>query len=152
MTKKNQISGYQMMNMVFQSMYVLAMQDNDREKACMLVEKQRELAKIFEMGEYHEASCRLELATADKDVEATIETMERMLASVDKISAFTKAPLYEHMEFKEPDEKFIKELHKNLLANFSDEETYGYMKENKRWQELVRSNSNLLLDQLSDNF
>ena len=139
-------SGYQMMSMVFQSMYVLAMQDKDRDKALILVEKQSELANIFEMGEYHEVSCRLDLATADKDVEATIETMERMLASVDKISAFTKAPLYEHMEFKELDEKFITELRKNLLTNFCDKETYGYMKKNKRWQELVRSNSNLLID------
>ncbi|NMB98247.1 MAG: hypothetical protein GYA02_16840 [Clostridiaceae bacterium] len=139
-------SGYQMMSMVFQSMYVLAMQDKDRDKALILVEKQSELANIFEMGEYHEVSCRLDLATADKDVEATIETMERMLASVDKISAFTKATLYEHMEFKELDEKYITELYKNLLTNFSDKEIYGYMEKNKRWQQLVSRNSNLLID------
>lgn len=139
-------SGYQMMNMVFQSIYILAMQDKDREKAYILVEKQRELANIFEMGEYHEESCRLDFATAEKDVEATIEIMEKMLASVDKICDFTKAALYEHMEFKELDEKFITELHKNLLTNFSDEETYSYMRRNKRWQLLVSSNSNLLVD------
>jgi len=80
------------------------------------------------------------LATADRDEEATIETMERMLASVDKIYDFTKSNLYEHMEFNQIDEKFITELHKNLLTNFSDEETYSYMKKNKRWQELVSSN------------
>lgn len=135
-----------MMNMVFQSIYILAMQDKDREKAYILVEKQRELANIFEMGEYHEESCRLDFATAEKDVEATIEIMEKMLASVDKICDFTKAALYEHMEFKELDEKFITELHKNLLTNFSDEETYSYMRRNKRWQLLVSSNSNLLVD------
>ena len=133
-------SAYQMLNMVFQSIYVLAMQDKDREKAYILVEKQSELANIFEMGEYHEVSCRLDLATADRDEEATIETMERMLASVDKIYDFTKSNLYEHMEFNQIDEKFITELHKNLLTNFSDEETYSYMKKNKRWQELVSSN------------
>ena len=134
------LSAYQMLNMVFQSIYVLAMQDKDREKAYILVEKQSELANIFEMGEYHEVSCRLDLATADRDEEATIETMERMLASVDKIYDFTKSNLYEHMEFNQIDEKFITELHKNLLTNFSDEETYSYMKKNKRWQELVSSN------------
>ncbi len=139
-------SGYQMMNMVFQSIYVLAMQDKDREKAYILVDKQRELANIFEMGEYHEVSCRLDLATAEKDVEATIETMERMLASVDKICDFTKATLYEHMEFKKPEEKFITKQHKNLLTYFRDEETYSYMKKSKRWQELISSNSNLLID------
>ncbi|WIV13678.1 helix-turn-helix transcriptional regulator [Proteiniborus sp. MB09-C3] len=139
-------SGYQMMNMVFQSIYTLAMQDKDREKAYILVEKQRELVNIFEMGEYHEASCRLDLATAEKDVEATIETMEGMLASADKICDFTKANLYEHMEFKKPEEKFITELHNSLLTCFRDEEAYSYMKKSRRWQELVSSNSNLLKD------
>ena len=139
-------SGYNMMSMVFQNIYVLAMQDKDKEKAYILIEKQRKLANIFDMGEYHEVSCRLDLAVAEKDVEATIETMERILASVDKISDFTKSTLYEHMEFKKLEENFITELYKSLLTNFSDGETYSYMKENKRWQKLVSSNSNLLID------
>lgn len=134
--------GYQMMSMVFQDIYILAMHDKDRDKAHMLVEKQRELANIFEMGEYHEVSWGLDLAAAEKDVEATIETMERMLASVDKISDFTKSTLYAHMEFKKLEDKFITELHKNLLGNFRNEKTYSYMKKSKRWQELVSSNSN----------
>ncbi|WIV13585.1 helix-turn-helix transcriptional regulator [Proteiniborus sp. MB09-C3] len=138
--------GYQMMNMVFQDIYILAMQDKDRGKAYILVEKQRKLASIFEMGEYHEVSWGLDLAAAEKDMEATIEIMERMLASVDKISDFTKSTLYAHMEFKKLEDKFITELHKNLLDNFRNEETYSYMKKSKRWQKLVSSNSNLLID------
>lgn len=133
-------SGYQMINMVFQSIYVLAMEDKDGEKAYRLTQKQRELANIFEMGEYHEASCRLDLVTAEKDVEATIETMEKMLTSIDTICDFTKATLYEHMEFKKLEEKFITELHENLLTHFRDEETYSYMKTNKRWHGLINSN------------
>lgn len=133
-------SGYQMMNMVFQSIYILAMQDKDKEKAYALVEKQRGLASIFEMGEYHEVSCRLDLVTAEKDVDTTIETMEKMLSSVDKISGFISSTLYEHMEFKKLEEKFTKDLYKNLLTHFSDDETFSYMKKNKRWRELVSSN------------
>lgn len=121
-------SGYNMMSMVFQNIYILAMNDKDKEKAYKIVEKQSELANTFEMGEYHEASYRLDLVTSEKDVEETIETMERILASVDKISDFMKSTLYEHMEFKKLEENFITELHKNLLTNFSDEETYNYMK------------------------
>lgn len=139
-------SGYNIMNMVFQNIYILAMKDKDKEKAHMLVEKQSKLANVFEMGEYHEVSYDLDLATAEKDVEATIETMEKILASVDKISDFMKSTLYEHMEFKKLDDRFITELHKNLLDNFRDEEAYSYMKKNKRWQELVSSNSNLFID------
>lgn len=130
-------SGYQMLNMVFQSIYMLAMEEKDREKAHIIVNKQGELANVFEMGEYHEVSCRLELATAEKDMEATIEIMEQMLAGSDGICDFIKSALYEHMELRKPDEKLIAEHHRNLLACFRDEETYGYMKKNKRWQELV---------------
>lgn len=138
-------SGYGMMSMVFQNMYILTMKDKDKEKAYKFVEKQKELAEIFEMGKYHEESCRLDWVTTEKKVDETIETMEKMLASVSTISDFTKSTLYEHMEFKKPDEKFIKELHKNLLTNFSDEETFSYMKESKYWRELVNSIFNLSL-------
>ena len=137
-------SGYNMMSMIFQNIYILAMKEKNKEKASILVEKQKELANIFEMGEYHESSCRLDFVAAEMDVEGTIETMERMLASVDTISDFTKSTLYEHMEFKKLDENFITELRNNLTTNFSDEETYNYMKKSKRWHELVSSNSNLL--------
>ncbi|MBC8587790.1 helix-turn-helix domain-containing protein [Paratissierella segnis] len=137
-------SGYNMMSMIFQNIYILAMKEKNKEKASILVEKQKELANIFEMGKYHESSCRLDFVAAEMDVEGTIETMERMLASVDTISDFTKSTLYEHMEFKKLDENFITELRNNLTTNFSDEETYNYMKKSKRWHELVSSNSNLL--------
>lgn len=136
-------SGYQMISLIFHSIYMLVMQNKDMGKAHMLVEKQRELASIFEMGEYHEASCRLDLATSEKDMEATIATMERMIASLEKICDFTKSTLYEHMEFKETNGEFCKELHENLLNCFRDEETYGYMKKDKRWQALVYGKANM---------
>ena len=134
-------SGYNIMIMAFQNIYILAMKDKDKEKAYKLLEKQSELAKIFEMGQYQEIACRLDLAAAERDVEETIETMEKMLASVDTISDFTKSTLYEHMKFKKLDENFITELRNNLITNFSDEETYSYMEKSKRWHELVNSNS-----------
>lgn len=131
-------TGYSMMSMVFQNMYILVMKDKDKEKAYKLVEKQRNLAEIFEMGKYHEESCRLDWVTAEKDIDQTIVTMETMLSSVDKISDFTKSTLYEHMDFKEIEEEFITEIRNNLITAFKDKETYDYMMENKRWQELVK--------------
>lgn len=131
-------SGYQMMNMVFHSIYMLAMQDEDRKKAQELVDKQQELAKLFEMGEYHEVSCRLDLATADMDVATTIETMEKILASIMTMTDFSKSSLYEHMTFKESKEECFADLKQSLLACFRDEETYGFLKADKRWKELVK--------------
>lgn len=129
-------TGYNMMSLVFQNIYLLAMQDKDMEKAHLIVEKQQGLAKVFEMGEYHEASFRLDLATAEKDANATIETMEKLLTGADKICDFRKSALYEHMSFKETRAEFLTELKTNLLSGFRDEETFGFLKENKRWQDL----------------
>lgn len=40
------------------------------------------------------------------------------------------------MEFQEPRTEFLDELKQNLLKCFCDEESYGFLKEDKRWQEL----------------
>lgn len=131
-------SGYQMINLVFHNIYMLAIQEKDMKKAHLLVEKQTKLANIFEMGEYHEISCKLDLATIEEDAEATIETMEKMISCIDTICGFCKSPLYAHMSFKSAREEFLTELKNNLLDCFRDEETYGFLKYDKRWQELVK--------------
>jgi tetratricopeptide (TPR) repeat protein len=129
---------YQRANMELQGIYMLALQDNDREKAHSIVAKQEELARCFEMGKYHEVSWGLELATLEKDVDRTITIMETMLSNVEGIRNFKKAPLYEHMEFKEIGEDFLAEMREKLLNCFRDEDSYGFLKGNKRWEELVR--------------
>lgn len=128
---------HQMVGFILYGMYGLAIQEKDMEKAHMLVAKQGEMARCFEMGRYHEVMGRLELATLEKDAEIVIATMEELLSNVDSICDFCKAPLYEHMEFKEVSEEFLAELKNNLLNCFHDEESYGFLKDEKRWQELV---------------
>jgi transcriptional regulator with XRE-family HTH domain len=134
-------SGYQRMSMVFQQLYLLAMSDENKAKAHLLVKKQSELAQLFEMGEYHEVSSDLDLAIAEKDADRTIETMEKILASVAKITDFTHSTLYEHMTFKEIDSTFVQETQENFLRMFSDEETFSWLKTNERWQVLVGKKS-----------
>lgn len=131
-------SGYQMSSMVFYSLFMLALKENDMEKAHFLVEKHSALARTFEMGQYQEASCRLELATMEKDKEAVVEIMKQMLDGVDDITAFGKTRLYEHMTFKEVSKDFQEELRDNLLKAFRDEDSYGFLKDDQRWQELVK--------------
>lgn len=104
------------MNLIFYSISTLALQDDNKEKAYMLVEKQSKLANLFEMGKYHEVSCMLNLAIAEKDTDGTIEAAKEMLTLVDNMCAFTGSPLYEHMAFKEPSAEFIADMRKNLLT------------------------------------
>ncbi|MCH5250435.1 MAG: helix-turn-helix transcriptional regulator [Lachnospiraceae bacterium] len=131
-------SMYQMSSKLLQSIYMLALKENNLEKAHAMVEKQSELARVFEMGEYYEISCKLELATVEKDVDAVIDIMKRMLVSIDEIYSFTKAPVYEHMSFREAREEFSAQLKEDLLQSFRDENTFGFLKDDGRWKELIK--------------
>lgn len=131
-------SDFQRASMELHGMYMLALQDEDRKRAHMLVDKQKELAKCFEMGKYYEVSSGLELATLEKDADTVIGVVEEMLSCVKQIGSFRKSPLYEHMEFKEVREEFIAEIKENLLKCFRDEESYGFLKDDERWQQLVK--------------
>ncbi|MBC5752914.1 helix-turn-helix transcriptional regulator [Roseburia sp. BX0805] len=121
-------SEYQRVNGIFHGMYLLALKLEDLKMAHLLVDKQVELVKCFEMGKYYEAASRLELATIEKKEDQVIALMKEMLAGVSLINSFYESPLYRHMEFKKPGEKFFEELRKNLLKCFRDEETYGFLK------------------------
>lgn len=131
-------SGYQMLSVTLNGIYRLAIQEKDMKKAHMLAEKQEKLANCFEMGRYYEVSGRLDLAVFEKDAESAIEAAKEMLSSVEEIGSFCESPLYEHMEFKGISKEFKTEMKENLLRCFQDEESFGFLKNNKEWQELIR--------------
>ncbi len=130
-------SGYQMLNMVVNSMLIMRLKENNIEKAAYLVGKLKQMVNLFEMGNYQEYASELELMTAKKDVEGTLHCARQMLSSVHDIVAYCRAPLYEHMTFKEPSDEFGEELRKNLVACFQDEESFGYMRDEERWKQLL---------------
>lgn len=131
-------SDYQRASMELYGMYLLALQNNDMKKAHSLVTKQEELARCFDMGKYYEVSNKLEIATLEKDTDMVLTIMEEMLSNVEQIGNFKNIPLYEHMEFKEISEEFTAEMKENLRKCFRDEKSYGFLKHDKRWQELVK--------------
>ncbi len=130
-------AGYQSSSMTFHNLYLLALQENDFEKAHMFVGKMRDLARLYEFGEYLAVSVGLELATLEKDESATLAIAQRMLASMEYLYDFTKSPLYRHMEFKEADQTLLPKIKKDILHSLRDEETFGFMRENQKWKELV---------------
>lgn len=135
------LSGYQMASIVLHSIFMLAMKEGNMEKARQLVDKQQQLAKLFEMGRYNEVSAKLELAVAEKNVEETLEIMKQLLESADTCVDWVNSSLYEHMEFlKKPKEDFLPALKKSLIETFrNDEESFGFLKEDRRYQELIGS-------------
>lgn len=131
-------SDYQRISAELYGIYQLALKEGDMELAQRLVSKQAEMARCFEMGRYYEVSTGLELATMEKDEERVLELMKEMLSCVEEIGAFRNAWLYRHMEFRKMEERFPVEIKEKLLQCFRDEETYGFLKQNKDWKELVK--------------
>lgn len=128
---------YQTANPVFNSLYLLAQEDGNVDKARMMVEKQSALAGIFEMGEYYETIGKLELSADRKDAEVCVALMKTLLSSLDDMDHFTRSPLYEHMAFQTIRKEFVGQLRDDLLKAFKDEETYGFLKGNKEWEKLI---------------
>lgn len=131
-------SGYQILNMALQNLYLLSMEEKNFKKAHLFTDKQQGLAKLLEIGKYNEAACKLELATVEKDVDLLLDTMEIMLNSIDSLTDFSKSELYAHMDFKNTSQNFITDLKNDLLNCFQDKETYGFLADNKRWKKLIQ--------------
>ena len=130
-------SSYQMINLIFHSLYMLAIEDGETRRAHMLVKKQQDLGRLFEMGPYYAASSGLELAIQEKDVEMTLEIMENMIASIDQIYDFYESSLFTHMSFSKPDGEVKARLKPDMLNCFRDEEIFGYLKDDERWKKLT---------------
>lgn len=124
-------SSYQMTSMLFHSIYMMALEDGDMEKAHSMTEKQQGLARLFEMGKYYEASCQLELAALEEDGDTVREIMQIMLENVEELGDFRKNSLYRHMKFQEVSADFKKTMKQNLTKCFQDEESFGFLKTEK---------------------
>lgn len=123
-------------NYLFHFLYRMAMEEEDLKHAEYFINKQKMHAELFEMGNYHKLSAELEIFVYKKDVEKTIDLMERLLECVDTIYDFSDSPLYGHMKFSEPRPEFAKNVKSSLLEQFCDEESFSYMKGNERWERL----------------
>ena len=130
--------GYTMLSMVFHHLYMLELEDHNMEKAHYYADKQADLARLFEYGEYYEVSCKLELAVLEKDTDAAIEIMKKMLNNMEDSILFYKSTLYSHLTFSELNKDFLDNLRNSLLENFRSGEDYDFLREDERFLELIK--------------
>lgn len=119
-------SEFQMLQLALQSLFLMALEEEDLKKAAYYVKKQKETAAVSEFGKYHEHSYGLDLLAKEKDVDGTLLWLENVLSSVNTIWDFTKSPLYEHMIFKKVEEGFTDEIIKNIKESMK-EDTFDYL-------------------------
>ena len=131
------LSEYHTLNFAFSLMTGLALEEGDMQRARYLAEKMGAIAGIFEMGKYHECVSMLDVACAEKNVEETYHIVEQLLTSVDSLCDFQKSRLFQHMKFNEQESSFTENLKEKLLEGFRDSESFGYMKGDIAWEDLI---------------
>lgn len=107
MYEEMMFTGVNILNMVISSLYGMAIEDQDMEKARFLAEKGSALAEVFEMGAYNGLVHSVQIAMDEQDFERAKERMEQLLESVGTIDAYRHSRLYEHMTFKELRPEFV---------------------------------------------
>ena len=132
------LSAYHTLNFAFSLMTGLALEEGDIQEARYLAEKMGAIAGIFEMGKYHECASMLDVVCAEKNVEETYHIVEQLLTSVDSLCDFQKSRLFQHMKFNEQKSSFTENLKEKLLEGFRNSESFGYMKGDMAWEDLLR--------------
>lgn len=112
----------------------LAAEESDRKRAWELVKKQEELADILEMGEWMKVSPGLGLAIEEKDKEACLSILEKIIPEAGNIDAFRGSELYRHVRFNESDQSDILFM---LKKSFEDDESIDFLRGEARFQALI---------------
>ena len=129
---------YQLLNQLFNDMFLDAIKADQPEKAAYYTDKRKQLIRLFEMGDYAFYAAGLEMVVHAKDVEGTLDCVEHLLSSIPSLYAFTHAPLFEHMTFKSPDPSWIEAMQEKLLQlDFRSDEAFAYMRDDPRWSALL---------------
>lgn len=115
----------------------MSLREKDEERTEYLADKTVQLIRLFEAGEYQEYAIRLELAQAKEDVDDTLVCAEKMLESAAQVGDYGSVRLYEHMSFRKVSNEFKAEMREKVIELFRDEEGFGYMKGNKKWEQIV---------------
>lgn len=130
-------TGCQTARMVLQSLYNIAVQQGDFRRAQFLVEKHTALIRVYDMGEYAEAAALLDHAAQMENAEMAVETVKRVLQSVHTLDAFTKSPLYAHMQFNTMESGVEERLRDKLKEAFREDERFEFVREHPKWKRVL---------------
>lgn len=112
----------------------LALEKDDREKAEIIVKKQKQLAEILEMGKYMEASPGLGYAVYMQDREMVLNILAEVVHSVKNIYDFRRSKLYSHMNFSDTESN---EMIHILQKALTEDEDIAFVREDERYIELM---------------
>lgn len=133
--------GYNDISWSLNGSFGLALKEKNLEQAQFLVQKQKEIVRVMEMGTYMEVSAELPLALYKKDSDKILELLQEIVASAETLTDFKKSRLYRHMEFSETTSENIKWM---LAKSLEKDEDLEFLKEDTRFGEIQRKLSEVI--------
>ena len=67
-----------------------------------------------------------------------METLKRVLDSVDTLDAFTRSPMYAHMQFNSMEHGVEERLKEKLKETFRGDERFAFVRESSEWEEMLK--------------
>ena len=127
-------TGFNDLNGALNGLLSLSMEEGKIDKARSIVDKQKKMAEILEMGKYMEVFPGLDLAIHLRDKEEILRILEGVVCSIKDMDAFKNSELYSHMTFSSAGIKEIALMLKNAIENDKEME---FVKTDRRYQELL---------------
>jgi len=127
-------TGFNDLNGALNGLLSLSIEEGKIDRAKSIVDKQKRMAEILEMGKYVEASPGLDLAIHLRDKEEILKILESVIYSIDDMDAFKNSELYSHMSFSNAGTKEIALMLKNALEN---DKKVEFVKADRKYQELL---------------
>ncbi|MDO5425744.1 MAG: helix-turn-helix transcriptional regulator [Eubacteriales bacterium] len=128
-------AGYLQINGAFNGIYGIAEKDGDIARQRFITEKQEQLAKVMEIGKYHEVYLKFEPAMERKDREEALQVLEGMVQDVPDMQTFRRSKLYEHMAFSDAKMDSLVFMLRKMLEN---EKETDFLREDPRFQEILK--------------
>lgn len=129
------LEGYRTISGAFTGILALASEDQDSERCDMIIEKQEQLARLLDMGRYHEIYMKLAPALESREKEASLQILKEVVQGVRDILEYQKSELYTHMDFAE---KNIKDTAFVLKQSLIHDEITGFLKNEQEFQEIIK--------------
>lgn len=128
-------TGYHVASEAFTGIFALASEEGDSGRCAMILEKQEQLARLFEMGRYHEIYLKLVSALERRDREESLQLLSEAVRGIRDMQKYRKSELYSHMESGGKD---IRNIAFMLKQGFDNDETAGFLKSEPRFTELMK--------------
>jgi transcriptional regulator with XRE-family HTH domain len=140
------LSSYGRLTLAFNGLFELAKAEGDMDLAAYLADKQTEAAKLFDQGDEWDKSLHLELAVTKKDINQTIDLVEKLLLGFPhQVNSFIQSPLYAHIEKKEVEQGFWENYRRMLKDKFRADPEFAFLKGNPKWEKLMDNKSDTKL-------